>query len=143
MFAGVFVHHGVTGEPVFIQTLRLAILHVLYLGALAFDPIAHNRPSEKAQHRGDRAAAAVSDRIAQCPTGQCTDRRAGTGPLIRDHHGIVATDRAWHGHLLHHRRAGDDAAYFLSCAQPTRQSRNRHHKTIFHRTFLEQNTHRK
>ena len=141
MLAGVFVHHVVGGKTIFIQILRLAILEVLYLRALAFNPIAHNRSAEKPQHGGDSPATAASDRIAQCATGQCTDRRAGSGPLIRHHNGFVTADRAWHGHLLHHRRTGDNAPYFLSGAQPTGQNRNGRHDTGFHGTLLERNTH--
>ena len=72
----VFVDHVVVGKPVFVIGLGRATLYRLHLGALALDPVTHHGAAKYADHRGNRAATALSYRVAKRPAGQRTKRRA-------------------------------------------------------------------
>ena len=103
----VFIDHVVIAGAVFVIRLGGALLDVLQLVVGAFNVVANHRAAHQTNQRGGSPAAAVANRIAGSASGQRTHQRARTGLGCLCHHGLVVAHLTRHGHLLHHRRAGN------------------------------------
>ncbi|MCY1382986.1 hypothetical protein D9M69_710680 [compost metagenome] len=80
---------------------------------MAFDAVAHHGTTHQADHGGQGAAVAVTDRVAHGTTGDAADHRASTRLAPGHHDGLVAADFAWHGDALDHGGAAEHTGPFL------------------------------